>query len=144
MTFLIIPLLLVLLLAILVKNVLRVGFKISGFRKGAAFVFGERVGAILLLLFADVVAVIVWWYPRYVMNHNAASDDRFGFFIIGSFPFYILGFCIAALALFRLLKAVVRGWHGFSDGILVACGGLLAAVVFSPLLMFGWRIYQIR
>jgi len=82
-TIFIFPILLLLLSAILVKNLLHFGFKISGVK--TALVIPERICAVLLLLCADAAAVIFWWYPRYVITHNAAPDDRFGFFIVGAF-----------------------------------------------------------
>src|ERR1017187_2969428 len=116
------PLLLVLLAGIVIRGLLQFGFRITGFRTAAAFVFGERLGAMLLLLCADVVALIVWWYPKYVMDHNAVPDDRFGFIVLGGFPFYIIGFGIAAVGLFRLLSTVIRRWHGFQMAFWLSLG----------------------
>ena len=115
-------------------------FKICGWPRGATLAFPERMGAILFLICSVVMVAIDFWYPMYVMAHNSSPDDRYGFFIFGAFPFYVIGAVIAGIAYYRLLKVVVKGRRSFSNIVFLSCGTLLALVGCSPLLLFVWRI----
>jgi len=143
MTFLL-PLFLILLAAILLKNFLPSVFKVAGWRTGSALVLEDRVGSLLFLVCADLMAAIAYWYPWYLYTYHSAPDDRYGFAILFAFPFYFIGAGIAGVALFRLLRAVIRGQRCIANSIFAVCGTLLALVGFSPLLMFGWRILYLR
>lgn len=82
-----------------------------------------------------------YWYPVYVATHHAYEDDRYGFVFLFAFPFYFIGAAVAGVALHRLMKAVARGRRGGVDIVFAIGGNLLALVAFSPLLMFGWRMF---
>jgi hypothetical protein len=133
-----------LLMAILLTNCLPSIFKIVGWRIGDALVFEDRLGGILFLTCSAVMAGIAFWYPWYLCTYYAAPDDRYGVAILFAFPFYFIGAGIGAVALFRLLRAVIRGRRCVTNGIFAVCGVLLALIGFSPLLMYGWRMYLLR
>jgi len=46
--------------------------------------------------------------------------------------------------MFKLLKTVIREWHGFLDGALVTFSGLLAVVGFSPSAIFMWGLIRMN
>jgi hypothetical protein len=143
MTFFL-PLFLILLAAILLKNFLPLVFRTIGWPAGGALVLEDRVGSILFLGCSAMMAGISYWYPWYLSTYHAAPDDRYGFAILFAFPFYFIGAGIAGVALFRLSRAVIRGRHCIANDIFAVCGVLLALIGFSPLLMFGWRIFSLR
>jgi len=60
--------------------------------------------------------------------------------LLFAFPFYFIRAAIAGLAIYRLLRVVLRGTRGGMDIALTVFGLALALVGFSPLLMFGWRM----
>ena len=138
------PLLICILAAILLKWLLELGFRMAGRPADTAPVLEDRVGGILFLLCADVLGVIAYWYPYYVITHYAAPDDRFGGFILFGIPFYIAGAGLSGWALFCLGRAVIRGRRSLVNAVYAICGVLLAAVGFSPLVMFARKIIQIR
>jgi hypothetical protein len=133
------PFLLILLAAILLRNLLPFIFRILGWRTGGTLLLEERVGAILFLFCSAVMAGIAYWYPWYLCTYHAAPDDRYGFALLFALPFYYIGAAISGVALFRLVRVVIRGQHRIADGIFMFCGVLLAVAGFSPLLMLGWE-----
>lgn len=139
MSFFLLPLLVVILTAILSKSILQFVFKLAG-RENKMPVFEERLGAVLFLICADLMAAVAYWYPMHVIDRNAAPDDRFGGIILFGFPFYFIAAGISGFALFRLVKAVLSKQRNSSGVILLFCGGLLATVAFSPIVMFALRI----
>jgi len=63
----------------------------------------ERVGHMIWLLGAGVIAVLGFWYPEAVANRNASPDDRFGFVLLTGIPFEIVGSIVALKAMFGLI-----------------------------------------
>src|SRR5438445_616750 len=96
------------LIAILLKWLIELVLGAVG-RHGALPVLEDRIGALIFLVCADVMAAIAYWYPWYVSTRYAAPDDRYGFVLLFGFPFWFLAGGISAWALFRLLRALVRG-----------------------------------
>jgi hypothetical protein len=139
MTFFL-PLLLILLVGILVKNFLPTIFRAAGCHNGGALVLEDRLGGILFLSCSAIMAVVAFWYPWYLCVYHAAPDDRYGFALLFAFPFYLFGAAVAGMALFRLLRSVIGGSCTVSNGVYAFCGVLLAFIGFSPLIMFAWRI----
>src|SRR5438874_1878566 len=125
------PLLVCIMAAILLKWLLELGFKAAGRPSGA--ILEDRVGGVLFLLCADVMGLIAYWYPRYVITHYAAPDDRFGGAIVFGIPFYIAGAGISGWALFCLGRAVLRGRRNVANAAYSIGGLLLGAAGFSPL-----------
>jgi hypothetical protein len=138
------PLLVTLLAAVLVKWLLEVIFRALGRRGLPLPVLEDRVGAILFLVCADIMGAIAFWYPLYVTTRYAAPDDRFGGVFLFGFPFYFAGAGLSAWALFRLVRALVRGQRSLCNAIYGLCGILLALAGFSPLVMIAHRIIIIR
>lgn len=103
-----------------------------------------RLGAILFLICANVIAAIAYWYPWYVSRYHTAPDDRYGFVLLYAFPFWFLGAGISAWALFRLIQGVFRAQRSSSNFLYAIVGCLLALGGFSPLFMLGWRIVKLR
>jgi hypothetical protein len=104
--------------------------------------FEERVGYILLLFCMAVMAAIVYWYPVYVHAHSGPLplDYVYGSILLWAFPFWFIGPGVTLWAMFRLWRAVIRGERTIANGFFAVCGGLLAVVGFSPLVMFAWGI----
>jgi len=135
------PLSLILLVAILFKNAVPFVFRLAGWRDSLQL--EERWGSILFLFCSAILAGIDYWYPWYLCTYHASPDDRYGFAILFAFPFYFVGAGIAGLALFRLLRVVIREQRGAANWTFAVCGVLLALAGFSPLLMVGWRIVSL-
>jgi hypothetical protein len=88
------------------------------------------------------MAGIAYWYPWYLCTYHAAPDDRYGFAILFAFPFYFIGAGISGVALYRLLRVIIREQRSIANGVFAVCGVLLALAGFTPILMFGWRIFS--
>ena len=109
-------------------------------RRLYAYSFEDRLAEIFVLLASAVIAAIAYWYPWYLCTYHSAPDDRYGFAIGAVFPFWFIGPGIAAWAAFRLWRAVVRRQRDISNVAFAICGGLLALVGLSPLLMYAVSI----
>jgi hypothetical protein len=133
-------LLLAILAAILFKWLFELAFKAFRRRRGAFPVLEDRIGAILFLVCADVLAVIDWWYPWWVATHHAAEDDRYGGFIFLAFPFWFIGAGISTWALFVLFRALAPRERSVCNTTYVISGVLLALLCFSPLVMLAHLI----
>jgi len=142
--FFILPLLLVIVTAILFKWLLEVVFR-AFVRRGATVpALEERIGAILLLICANVIGIISYWYPWYIATRYAAPDDRMGITLFLGFPFWFAGAGISAWALFRLGRALFQRERSLSNVIYGISGVTLAVAGFSPLVMLAHRIIIIR
>jgi hypothetical protein len=108
-------------------------FRMVGWRGAAGFVFEGADRRDFVLRCSAVLAVLTYWYPWYLATYHASEDDRYVFV----FPLYCIGAAMSAIGFYRLMKAVVRGKCGIADVAFAVCGGLLAAVGFSSLTMFG-------
>jgi hypothetical protein len=134
--------LLIALAGILARRLVPFIFRMAGWPAGNTLVLEERVGAMLLLLCSVVMAGIAYWYPWYLSTYHSAPDDRYGFAILLALPFWFVGAGLSAIALFRLLRAVVRGQRDIANWVLAICGALLALGGFSPLVMLAWRLFS--
>jgi hypothetical protein len=142
--FFIFPLLLVIVTAILFKWLLEVIFRAFARRGANSPTLEERIGAILVLICANVIGVISYWYPWYVVTHYAGSDDRLGGALLFGFPFWFAGAGISAWALFRLGRALFQRKRSFGNVIYGISGVILGVAGFSPLVMLAHRIIIIR
>jgi hypothetical protein len=143
MELFLVTLLAALLIALAFKGLRRVTLKALGWND-RPLVLEVRVGAILFLVCANVIAAIAYWFPWYLSRYHAAPDDRYGFAVVYAFPFWFLGAGISAWALFRLIEAVFRAERSSSNFLYGIVGCLLALGGFSPLFMVGWRIVKLR
>jgi|SRR6266850_1759159 len=139
MEFFLTTLLAAILIGIIFKNLRRAVLKKLGWNDKPT-VLEVRIGAILFLICANVMAAIDYWYPIYLCTYHAAPDDRYGFAMAFACPFWFLGAGISAWALFHLIRAVFQAERSIVNVLYAISGSLLSVGGFSPLLMLGWRI----
>jgi hypothetical protein len=139
MGFFLAPFLGAILIAILFKNLRQAVLKALGW-SDKPIVLEGRIGAILFLICANVMAAIDCWYPIYLCKYHAAPDDRYGMAAAFGIPFWFLGAGISAWAVFQLIRAVFKAGRSSANVLYVISAGLLALGGFSPLLILGWRI----
>ena len=139
MDFLLMPLLCAVLIALSFKSLRRALLKALG-QNDKFLVLEVRIGAILFLLCANVMAAIDYWYPWYLCTYHAAPDDRYGFAIEAGFPFWFVGAGISAWALFHLIRAVFGGKRSLLNVLCATLGILLAVGGFLPLIVFCGRL----
>lgn len=102
--------------------------------------FEERVGAVLFLFCAAIMAGIAYWYPWYLCTYHSAPDDRYGFAMIAALPFWFAAPGIAGWAAARLFRAVRRERCTVANSAFAIFGGLMGVIGFSPALMLVGRL----